>query len=143
MVSWGEIPARIEVSSRNDKSIFVGVARASDADAFLAGVARDEVSSFDHDRDHDMVHLRGAYQAPSPLDTDIWVASTVDGVLEWDIRDGDWAIVALRSPNHSPIGSSGCRVNTIMDRPAKRMGERVAAAGCAMMLLPTDRASLC
>ena len=71
--------------------------RASDADAFLAGVARDEVSSFDHDGDHDLVHLRGAYQAPSPLDTDIWVASAVDGALEWDIRDGDWAIVALNA----------------------------------------------
>ena len=94
-VSWGEIPAQLEVSSRNGKSVFVGIARQDDARAYLDGVALDRLTSFD-DR-HEVEHIGGVYQATPPTETDIWVASTIDGVLEWDIRSGDWAIVALNS----------------------------------------------
>lgn len=93
VVSWGEVPAEIEVTSRNGKSVFVGIAAQSDARAFLDGVAVDRLTSFDGD--HDVEHVLGTYQATSPIGADIWVASSVDGVLEWDIRSGDWAIVAL------------------------------------------------
>ena len=94
-VSWGEIPAELEVNSRNGKSVFVGIARQEDARAFLNGVALDRLTSFD-DR-HDVEHVAGIYQATPPAESDIWAASTVDGTLEWDIREGDWAIVALNS----------------------------------------------
>jgi len=94
-VSWGEIPAELEISSRNNKSVFVGIARQEDARAYLSGVAQDRLTSFDDD--HDVVHVAGVYAAPRPIESDIWVASTVDGTLEWDIRSGDWAIVALNS----------------------------------------------
>ncbi|MCP3999178.1 MAG: hypothetical protein GY722_29550 [bacterium] len=94
-VSWGEIPSEIEVTSRNQKSVFVGIAKQSDAQVFLEGVAVDRLSSFDGD--HDVEHVQGTYQAIAPTEADIWVASTVDGVLEWDIRPGEWAIVALNA----------------------------------------------
>ncbi len=94
-VSWGEIPAELEVSSRNDKSVFIGIARSDDAAAYLDGVAFDRLSSFDGD--HDVEHVLGTYQATPPGETDIWVASTYDGVLEWDIRSGEWAIVAVNA----------------------------------------------
>lgn len=94
-VSWGEIPAELEVSSRNDKSVFIGIARQEDARAYLRGVAIDRVTSFDDH--HDIEHVAGTYQAPSPAETDIWVASAVDGTVEWDVRSGDWAIVALNA----------------------------------------------
>ncbi len=94
-VSWGEIPAEIEISSRNGKSVFIGIAERADAAAFLDGVAADRLTSFDDD--HDVEHIMGAYQATPPGETDIWVASSVDGVLEWDIHSGDWAIVALNA----------------------------------------------
>lgn len=94
-VSWGEIPTEIEVSSRNQKSVFVGIAAQSDARAFLDGVAVDRLSSFDGD--HDVEHVAGTYQAASPTDTDIWVATSVDGVLKWDISPGEWTIVALNA----------------------------------------------
>ena len=92
-VSWGEIPAELEVDSRNGKSVFIGIARQDDARTYLSGVALDRLTSFD-DR-HDVEHVAGTYQATPPAEADIWVASTVDGTLEWDIRSGDWAIVAL------------------------------------------------
>lgn len=94
-VSWGEIPAELEVSSRNNKSVFVGIAQQDDAREYLSGVARDRLTSIDDD--HDVEHVAGANQAPPPTESDIWVASTVDGILEWDIRSGDWSIVALNA----------------------------------------------
>ena len=92
-VSWGEIPAEIEITSRNQKSVFVGIAAQDDAAAYLDGVALDRLSSFDHG--HDVEHVAGSSQATPPEEADIWVASSVDGTLEWDIRAGEWTIVAL------------------------------------------------
>ncbi len=94
-VSWGEIPTELEISSRNGKSVFVGIARQDDARAYLSGVASDRLTSFDDH--HDVEHVAGAYQATPPAESDIWVASAVDGTLEWEIRSGDWAIVALNN----------------------------------------------
>ncbi len=94
-VSWGEIPAEFEIASRNDKSVFIGIAAQEDARAYLSGVAVDRVSSFDDH--HDVEHVLGTYQATPPGEVDIWVASSVDGVLEWDIHSGEWAIVALNA----------------------------------------------
>ena len=94
-VSWGEIPAEIEITSRNGKDVFVGIATQQDARAYLDGVALDRLTSFDHD--HDVEHVLGTYQAIPPTETDIWVASSTNGVLEWDIHSGDWAIVAVNA----------------------------------------------
>ena len=94
-VSWGEIPAELEVDSRNGKNVFIGIARQDDARAYLSGVALDRLTSFDDG--HDVEHVAGTYRATPPGESDIWVASTVDGTLEWDIRSGDWAIVALNA----------------------------------------------
>lgn len=94
-VSWGEIPAEIEITSRNGKDVFVGIATRDDARAYLDGVAIDRLTSFDHD--HEVEHVLGTYQAIPPADTDIWVASSIDGLLEWDLHSGEWAIVAVNA----------------------------------------------
>lgn len=104
IASWGEIPTEIEITSRNEKPVFIGIAATDDADAYLAGVARDRLTSFDHD--HDLEFLPGVYQATPPADADIWVASSVDGLLEWDIQPGDWALVAVNAD-----GSPGIDIN--------------------------------
>jgi hypothetical protein len=95
IVHWGELPAQLEVTSRNDKSVFIGIAEQEDARAYLDGVALDKISSI-HD-DHEVEHVSGTYAATPPGEVDIWVASGVDGLLEWDVQEGDWAIVALNS----------------------------------------------
>lgn len=94
-VGWEAIPARIQVDSRNGKSVFVGIANQADAAVYLGGVAIDRVSSFDHDPRFD--HVNGVFAATPPADLGIWEASSIDGTLDWDVRDGDWAIVALNA----------------------------------------------
>ncbi len=100
-ISWEAIPTRLEVTSRNDKSVFVGVANEADAKAYLQGVAVDRVSSFDDDPK--LAHVDGAFAVTPPTDSDIWVASSVDGTLDWDVSDGDWAIVALNADGSSGV----------------------------------------
>ncbi len=94
-ISWGEIPAEVEIESRNGKSIFVGIASSNDVAAYLDGVAYDRISSFDDD--DRVVHERGAYEAAPPTAEDFWVASSVDETLRWDVRPGQWTIVALNA----------------------------------------------
>jgi len=94
-VSWGEIPAEFDISSKNGKEVFVGITTPADARAYLDGVAVDRVSSFDDE--HDISHVAGAYQAVPPAETDIWVASSNNGLLEWDISSGEWTIVAVNA----------------------------------------------
>ena len=111
IVHWGELPAELEIASRNDKSVFIGIAEQDDARAYLAGVAVDRISSLDDD--HDVEHVYGTYAATPPGDVDIWVASGVDGILEWDVQEGDWAIVALNadgSPGVDVAVSASARI---------------------------------
>ncbi len=100
-VGWEAIPARLEVSTRNNKSVFVGIATESDAQAYLDGVAIARVTSFDDEPKFD--HVPGASAATPPADVDIWVASSIDGTLDWKVRDGDWAIVALNTDGSSGV----------------------------------------
>jgi hypothetical protein len=94
-VSWGEIPAEFDISSKNGKEVFVGITTPAEARAYLDGVAVDRLSSFDDE--HDVSHVAGTYQADPPTEADIWVASSNDGLLEWDITSGEWAIVAVNA----------------------------------------------
>ncbi|MCP4305370.1 MAG: hypothetical protein GY926_27080 [bacterium] len=94
-IGWEAIPARLEIDSRNDKSVFVGIATQDDARAYLQGVAVDRVVSFDNHPE--LRHVDGAFVASPPASHDIWVASSVDGRLDWDVAGGDWAIVALNA----------------------------------------------
>lgn len=94
-VGWEAFPAKLEAEARTDKSVFVGIARESDAQAYLSGVSTARVVSFDDDPN--IRHRDGASSIAPPEEIDIWVASSVDGNLEWDVTGGEWAIVVLNS----------------------------------------------
>jgi hypothetical protein len=103
-VGWDGIPARLDASSRNGKEIFIGVGADADVAAYLSGVSVARIESF-HD-DPDFEERSGAGTVSPPAEQDIWVASSVDGSLDWDVTDGEWAVVLLNSD-----GSSGMDVS--------------------------------
>ncbi len=109
-IGWEAIPTQLEVESRNGKAVFVGIASESDAATYLSGVAIDRVLSFDDDPKLD--HVRGSASAQPPVNRDIWVASSTEGSLDWDVTDGEWAIVAMNVD-----GSAG--VDVSIDGSAK------------------------
>lgn len=103
-IGWEAIPTQLDVESRNGKEVFVGIASEADANSYLRGVALDRVLSFDHDPKLD--HVRGSTTATPPGERDIWVASSTNGTLDWDVTDGEWAIVAMNAD-----GSAGVDVS--------------------------------
>ena len=96
-IGWEAIPARLDAAARNDKAVFVGVATAADARAYLRGVSVDTIDSWAFHHDPDYVRTPGALSVAPPQLQDIWVASSIDGNLEWDVSDGEWAVVILNS----------------------------------------------
>lgn len=100
-ITWGEIPAVIDLTSRNGKDVFVGIASQSAADNYLLGVAQDRLSSLDHE--DNITFVPGVFRVDPPTETDIWVASSVDGTLDWDVQSGEWAIVVANSDGSAGI----------------------------------------
>ena len=78
-------------------SVFVGVAKRSDVQAYLAGVERDEIEDVDffpfkvsYDR------VAGDRAPKPPAGKDIWVATGTAGKpLQWKVEAGDWSVVAM------------------------------------------------
>jgi hypothetical protein len=100
-VGWDAIPARVDVTSRNGKSVFIGVGPEHEVRAYLDGAAVDRVVWFDDD--HRSTARLGTGEPADPTAQDFWLASTIDGTLEWDATDGEWAIVALNADGSSGI----------------------------------------
>lgn len=94
-VRWDAIPAQVDVASRNGKDVFVGIAPQGIVETYLSGVSIGEVDVFHHEMDLDST--LGSAPAPIPTEQEFWVASSVDGTLDWDIDDGDWAVVVVNA----------------------------------------------
>ena len=100
-ISWEAVPTRVEAESRTDKDVFVGIARQADARAYLEGVSTARVVSFEDDP---IIRYRDGVDSIAPPETrDIWVASSVDGDLEWVVGEGEWAIMVLNSDGSAGV----------------------------------------
>jgi hypothetical protein len=92
---------RLEVESRNDKPVFVGIARTSDVENYLAGVSHTTVTDVDtspFDADYD--DHAGDRRPVAPADSHIWAASEHGSgkqTLDWDIEDGDYSVVVMNA----------------------------------------------
>ncbi|MET1060920.1 MAG: DUF4389 domain-containing protein [Nocardioides sp.] len=98
---------KVEATSRTPGGIFVGIARTSDVDAYLRGVAHTTVTdpSGDHG-DPDTTYVNGSRPALQPADESFWVTSsegTGRQVVTWDPDDGDWTIVVMNADGSAPV----------------------------------------
>ncbi len=101
-VSWEAIPARLAFDSRNDKDVFIGIAREADVDQYLDGVTIDRVDLFNDHRGRGLDHggdglVVGTSDVVAPTDQDFWVASSTTGELDWEVADGEWTIAVLNT----------------------------------------------
>ena len=98
---------RLEVESRNDKPVFVGIARTSDVDNYLAGVSHTTVTDVDtspFDADYD--DHAGDRRPVAPADSHIWAASEHGSgkqTLNWEIEDGDYSVVVMNADGSSGV----------------------------------------
>jgi hypothetical protein len=90
---------RVSATSTNGRPLFVGIARQSDVNRYLGGVARSQVTDInDNSVDYDR-HPGGAPAGP-PGSQHFWEASSTGrGQIPttWKVSGGDWAIVAMNA----------------------------------------------
>lgn len=90
--------AQISIEPRGDEELFIGVARAAQVDAYLAGSAYGEITDVVDDqvlaRDGDPSSL-----AP-PSDETFWAHATSGAglqTLRWEMEDGRWSVVVMNA----------------------------------------------
>ncbi len=109
---------RLEAQSRDDKPVFVGIARTRDVDAYLAGAARDvvtdlEFSPFEVDYDR----VAGERRPRAPRAQDFWAASAHGRgtqTLSWDVADGDWSVLVMNAGGSAGVDA---RIDTGVKLP--------------------------
>lgn len=108
---------RLQVESRDTKPVFVGIARSSEVDDYLAGVSHSTVTDIDTwpfgaEYDDHAGHRRPV----APADSRIWDAyqqGSGKQTLNWEIRDGDWSVVVMNADGSRGVDadvSTGAKV---------------------------------
>jgi hypothetical protein len=139
---------RLQVESRDDKPVFVGIARTSDVDDYLAGVSHTtltDVSSSPFDADYD--DHSGHRRPVAPADSQIWAASEQGSgqqTLNWEIHDGDWSVVVMNADGSSGVDadiSTGAKVPFLNELgwTALGSGSFVLVVGIALLVLGIRR----
>jgi hypothetical protein len=142
--------ARVQVDSRGEKPVFVGIARTSDVENYLAGVSHStltdvQTSPFEAEYDN---HA-GDRRPVAPGDSHIWAASeqgSGEQTLNWEIQDGDWSVVVMNADGSAGVDAD---ISTGAELPfldeigwtAVGSGSFVLIVGVALLVLGIRRPS--
>jgi hypothetical protein len=141
---------RLQVESRDAKPVFVGIARSSKVDDYLAGVSHSTVTDIDtwpfgaEYKDH-----AGHRRLVPPADSQIWDASQQGSgkqTLNWEIRDGDWSVVVMNADGSRGVDaniSTGAKVPFLNELgwTAVGSGSFALLAGVALLVAGIRRPS--
>ena len=108
---------KLRLRADSSRPLFIGIARTSDAEAYLAGVEREQVDGLP---DAHQRLIPGGKPGTAPGDARIWDASiTGSGALKlnWDVREGNWSVVAM-----NPDGSRNIDTRLAVGARLKDLG---------------------
>ncbi len=112
---------RLRITSADSASdLFVGIARESDVDAYLAGVAHDEVTDLDNGLEPVYRNRSGRNEVTPPTEQDFWAEmATGPGTQEvvWETTSGRWAVVVMNadgSPGVSADANVGAKAAFVL-----------------------------
>ena len=94
---------RLEVSSRNDKPVFVGIARTKDASAYLRGTAHATVTDFHSDPFRAVYRAEPGAARPRPRRPPPSASGPPRPTararrrVTWDVKHGDWSVVVMNA----------------------------------------------
>jgi hypothetical protein len=92
---------RIAATSRDGKPLFVGIARTSDVESYLADVPHTTLTEMESSPFRaDYARHSGQRHPVSPEHAGIWAASTHGNgqqAVDWHIEDGDWSVVVMNA----------------------------------------------
>ena len=104
------VEVRMQGTASGSSALFMGIAPTSAVNAYLAGVAHDEITSTDHNlaavTDIEYTTHAGTGTPEAPGTKTIWVASTTGTglqTLDWTIESGDWTAVIMNADATSPV----------------------------------------
>ena len=141
----------IEAESRDDRPLFVGIARTSEVERYLSGVPHTtvhdvEAGPFDS-FDADYTRHAGQRHPVSPEHADIWAASSQGGgrqAVDWEVEEGDWSVVVMNADGSLGVDadiSAGADVPFLDEVGWTALGSGAFAlvAGIALMALGIRR----
>ena len=98
---------RLQVESRDDKPVFVGIARTSDVENYLQGVSHTTLTDVDTSPFEATYDNHAGNRRPvAPADSQIWVASEHGSgkqTLNWEIEDGDYSVVVMNADGSAGV----------------------------------------
>jgi hypothetical protein len=102
-----ELLGTIRISAQSSRSVFVGIAPAAAATAYLAQVAHAEASSLGAESSNFRVHAGGS-PSTAPRAQRFWVASTTGAgtrTLTWKVRSGSWRVLVMNAKGTRDVAS--------------------------------------
>lgn len=121
-----DVDVRLQAtSSSGDRPLFIGIARESEVDAYLAGFAHDEIDDLNDDLAARFRNRDGALDIGPPTEEAFWAASASGSGTQqilWEATEGHWAVVMMNAD-----GSPGLGVDADVGVKAGFVGPLVAA----------------
>ncbi|MGZ4767040.1 MAG: DUF4389 domain-containing protein [Ilumatobacteraceae bacterium] len=113
---------RLQATAREGEQIFIGIAHTSDVDAYLTGIAHDEVTNIRWSHGDQVKYHRtdGAASVAAPTAQTFWVAKAGGPgtqTVSWDVRGGNWSIVMMNPDGSSHVAadvSVGVKVRALV-----------------------------
>ncbi|HSW58538.1 MAG TPA: hypothetical protein VLH15_09060 [Dehalococcoidales bacterium] len=97
------------INDNPDRPIFIGIARTTDINRYLEGIAYSQTDYYSsHQNTLTFHHFQGLTSAPAPASQNFWIASvqgTGAQTLEWEISSGRYSAVLMNADGSSPIYS--------------------------------------
>jgi hypothetical protein len=135
---------RVRVDPAGDAPLFVGIAPEAKVQAYLRGVAQDQVQDVGHH--HGALSARydrlpGARTPPPPGTERIWVASSSGAgtqTLRWKPRGGRWSVVVMRADAARGVAADvnvGVRLTVLLWIGISLLAAGVLIAGASAGLL--------
>ena len=98
---------RLQVESRDQKPVFVGIARTTDVENYLQGVSHTTLTDVDTSPFEAQYDNHAGNNRPvAPADSQIWVASEHGSgkqTLNWEIEDGDYSVVVMNADGSAGV----------------------------------------
>jgi hypothetical protein len=133
---------RLEVTPRNDKAVFVGIARTKDASAYLRGTSHATVTDVDVDPFKATYRTEpGSAKPATPAGQRIWAVSahgTGMQTLTWDVKHGDWSVVVMNADGSRGVDtgvSAGADFPILAALAWGSVGSGLVLLGVASMLI--------
>lgn len=100
----------LRLSATSTTPVFIGIGRAAQVDAYLAGADVDNVTDVDVKPFRlDVRHRPGTVRPDAPASQSFWVAqaSGLDASVDWKVRDGDYRIVVMNADGRPGVAFEG------------------------------------